>query len=360
MRWKTLGIVVAGLVGLAGVMIATDSSLAGRPLTRFEAIRLADQTGADDLQIHSITGRGDDTEVRFIRAGDAIPLPPIEVHSCSPTRCLRDLSMQLWVREAQYAIADAMRGAFAECGLPPIAIPRIWLLFGDTLWSHRRPPPGTLDLEATLAMDATAIGADIDAFRRRTEMCVQTLVQSASENPGWQLLSDDVSIELELITLAEDQIRPSQPPVLEWGPYRGAAKSPVNGADLTYVQTVALNDGEPSSDRTRATADFSLQETIRAAAMPELVRWFADNAPGRALDDFVRMEPEMLVVGPSPTTMRILLQVTDAPTGEQAIVAVTYDIHTENASDIALVADFGDVINREGPSWSNLSDNAVP
>lgn len=205
---------------LGGVLIATDSPLAGRVLIRIEAHRLMDRFNEAGLELHSIEGRGDKTKLIFARAGDQIPLEPIFINVCSHGPCSWDLSAALWSRDVQYEIADHILKTFDECGLPPIAVPKIILPWFKAQSYDQRPVGQVFDLRATILLDTADIDDDVSRFQEIAENCVKTLRQQPTENSGWALVTENVGLRITALPLLSDLPRPSVRPVLELGPYR--------------------------------------------------------------------------------------------------------------------------------------------
>ncbi|GGX58031.1 hypothetical protein GCM10007385_28220 [Tateyamaria omphalii] len=206
-------------LALGGVLIATDSPFSGRLLTRIEAHRLMDRFSETRLELRSIEGRGEKTRIILSRVGDPVPLEPIFVNACPYIHCTHDLSAALWSRDVQHEIANYIFDTFDECGLPPIAIPKITLPWNKAQSYDRRPVGQIFNLRTTIFVDTADIDDDVSQFQTKAENCVKALQRQPTENPGWALVTEDVGFTIKALPLRDDLRRPAVRPVLHPGPY---------------------------------------------------------------------------------------------------------------------------------------------
>lgn len=341
-------LLLSGILVIGALLVATDSTLTGRVLTRIEANRLADQTGEAGLHIHAIEGRGNNTEVRFIRAGDPVPLAPLKIRRCSPSRCLSTLSSALWGRDVQHEVAVHMLETFDQCGLPPIALPEINLLWGTNGISDQRPLGESLDLNATVLLASAQVEDDTDGFQTLAKACMTRLLQDPTDNPGWHLITDDVSLVLLSVPLITDHVPPAAPPVLEFGPYRkGSDGSLIRKYGHTIEFHLTAKEGTITAGPLSISAPPNMKENhIRTALKPPLLAWLAEIKPHRAAGDFVFRASETEMVDQAAGLARIFVEVTDNRTSEPAIVIALFDLGSLGSpswqpNGFELVADFG-------------------
>lgn len=322
-------LLVSCALALGAVLVAVDSPLIGRPLTRIAANSLADRTVETGLRVHAIEGRGNNTQVSFIRAGDAMPLQSIFVNRCSPSRCLDQLSASLWRRDVHLEIASHIFMIFDGCGLRPIAIPEISLPWATVQTFDQRPVGKVFGLRATVLLDAAHIEADPTKLLELAKTCLTKLVQEPTDNPGWHMVTDDVSVVFRSVPLANDYIQPIERPVLELGPYdnRGGEGAAVNKYGQTIECRLAMSGDQIVADPPLIWAHPAVAENhIRIALKPSLLAWLAETAQGRNTDDLAFMASDVQAVDGSTNLSRIFIEVIDSRTSESAIVAALIDL----------------------------------
>ncbi|WP_299631877.1 hypothetical protein [uncultured Roseobacter sp.] len=342
-RYISLLILSAVLI-TGGILVATDSALTGRVLTRVEATHLADRTDEPGLAIHAIEGRGDHTRVSFIRADDPVPLAPLLIKRCDASRCLRELVTSLWARDVQREIADHILKTFDRCGLAPIAVPEIALRWGTNPRTQERPVGESLDLDATLLLDAAQIEGDIAGFETLARTCMKKLTQAPTDNPGWALITDDVAIVLRALPLAAGHVPPQERPVLHPGPYVGQRHdgSPVRKYGPTIEYRLAIENGRMTARPTSISVPPAMKENhIRVALKQPLLAWLAETRPDRGADGFTFRAGDAQAVDGSAHLGRIFVEVTDTQTSEPAVVAALVDLETLRAEGFELVSEFG-------------------
>lgn len=322
-------LLVSCALALGAVLVAVDSPLTGRPLTRIAANSLADRTDETGLRVHAIEGRGNNTQVSFIRAGDPMPLQPIFINRCSPSRCLDQLSAALWIRDVHLEIADHIFKTFDGCGLRPIAVPKISLSWATVQTFDQRPVGKVFDLGATVLLDTAHIDADPAKLLELAEPCLIKLVREPTDNPGWQMVTDDVSIVFRSVPLVNDHIPPIERPVLEFGPYNdlGGEGSVVKKYGQTIEYRLAMSGDQIVADPPSIWTHPAVAENhIRIALKPSLLAWLAETAPDRNTDDLAFMASDVQAVDGSTNLGRLFIEVTDSRTSEPAIVAALIDL----------------------------------
>lgn len=316
---------------LGSTLVATDSPLAGRVLTRIEAHRLIDHVGEATLELHAIEGRAEETRVIFSRVGDPVPLEPIFIKKCSQLQCAQDLSTALWSRDAQYEIADHIFDTFDKCGLPPIAIPKINLPWFKARSYDQRPIGRIFDLRATVFLDTVQIDDDISGFQETADACVRTIIRAPTENPGWALVTDNVGFDFIAQPLLSGLPRPSVRPVLERGPY-----IPTSGSGTTikkYGRTVnyeLIIDRDQTIRSLLTTTEHPALagNDIRVALKQPLADWLKVVEPDRKTADLSFKSSQVQDVAGSEGMGRMFVEITDHATSEMAIVTALFELET--------------------------------
>lgn len=348
-RRYRFAVLLCSVVVLVGVLVATDSPLAGRVLTRIEAHRLMDRFDEVSLELHSIEGRGEETKIVFSRVGDPIPLEPIFVNACPYVYCTHDLSAALWSRDVQYEIADHIFDTFDECGLPPIAIPKIILPWYKAQSYDRRPVGQIFRLRTTIFLDAADIDDDVSRFQSTAENCVKTLRRQPVKNPGWALVTEDVRFTITALPLRDDLQRPAVRPVLDSGPYSPASLG--GTAIKKYGRTVnfelILEGEETYKSLVRVSEHPALaDQDIRVALKQPLIGWLREIAPDRNAEAFSFKASDMQEVPGSEGMGRLFVTVADPDTSKTAIVVALIDSETIGQDEwqpagFEVVAEFG-------------------
>lgn len=342
-------VLLCSVVVLVGVLVATDSPLAGRVLTRIEAHRLMDRFDEVALELHSIVGRGEETKIVFLRAGDPAPLEPVLVNTCARSECVAELSAALWSRDVQHEIADHIFNTFDECGLPLIAIPKIILPWHKARSYEQRPVGQIFRLRTTMFLNAADIDADVSKFQRTAENCVQTLRQRRTENPGWALVTEDVGFTMRALPLRDDLPLPAVRPVLDSGPYIPARLG--GTAFKEYGRTVNFElvlEGDETFKSLLTVSEHPAlaDQDIRVALKQPLISWLREIAPDRNAEAFSFKASDMQEVPGSEGMGRLFVTIADPDTSTTAIVAAL--IYPETVGQDAwqpagfeVVAEFG-------------------
>ncbi|WP_299652641.1 hypothetical protein [uncultured Tateyamaria sp.] len=348
-RRYRFAVLLCSVVVLVGFLVATDSPLAGRVLTRIEAHRLMDRFDEVALELHSIEGRGEKTKLVFLRAGDPVPLEPVLVNACARSECLSELSAALWSRDVQHEIADHIFDTFDECGLPPIAIPKIIMPWQKARSYDQRPVGQIFKLRTTVFLDTADIDADVSRFQRTAENCVQTLRKRPTENPGWALVTEDVGFTITALPLRDDLPRPAVRPVLDPGPYIPA--KPGGTPIKEYGRTVNFElivEGEETHKSLLTVSEHPAlaDQDIRVALKQPLIGWLREIAPDRNAEAFSFKASDMQEVPGSEGMGHLFVTVADPDTSKTAIVVALIESETIGQDEwqpagFEVVAEFG-------------------